>query len=629
MPGSRNFSPLAPFAAVALIVLAVTVCFWPVLGSGFSNWDDSRNVVFCPQLASPGLSFIPWSFTNFLVGDFKPLVWYSYALDYRLWELSPLGYHLTNLILHALNTVLVWFFLKKIFPFSGRAGRGAVLLATLFWGLHPLRLESVAWISDRKGLLAAAFSLLAFLTWMSPRRPGRGGWLRKLVFPAAAAGALLSKPVSVVLILLIPLLEWMKPRAERLSPGLLALRLSPLFVASAAVAYVAFYGQARSGSLLPLGVVGLPARAGYALIGLVFYPFKTLLPLKLSGAYPVPPLAGFQLLAAIAFFVLLVGWVLFRRGRGDSRPVFWLLFYLVGILPLAGFFPAGLVTAADRFSYLPAVAFSGLLLSGPRREWFRLICAGVVLIFAVLTLGRALTVWPTPQSYWLAAVAATPDSLAARAHCGQVLFDGGHPGAAIEHLEAADSLARDSGLADSRMRQAVLNNLAQALRMQGRYAEAELRARQLLQLEDHWLFRYVLGSILQARGLPGEALEQYRMVLASNPAWVPALCEAGIILAGRGNLEEAMVSYRRALRADPASPRARYYLALALLDGGRRAEARELLEGLTRRYPASRWLARARLAAEKGFAAARDIVVPPSPDIPFQDGRRTETPLDD
>ncbi len=607
--------------------------------------------------------------TNFTVGDFKPLVCLDYAVDYSLWGLNPFGFHLANLLLHCANSLLLFLLLLSLARlarslrsapgrpvlrlrpgFGGQARTGgqalsrplalvrcsaervsgeradpacsgpagilpAAFFAALFFSVHPLRTETVAWISDRKDLLCFFFGLLALLSYLRFAGRRRPSWyLLSLSFALLSS---LSKAVAVSLPALMLLFDWHPLERLRGRGGKAVLEKVPFALIALGAAGIAFYGQASKGALAGIGELSPAARLALACRTGYFYLERTVFPQGLSGAYPPLdriPLAPFRLAAGASLAAALVLAVVRPGGRMKRLSLLGLAWFGVTLIPVSGILKTGVVTHADRFSYLPAAGLSILLLA-PLSAFFARFPSAAACAAAAAGYFLALGSWDrswdwkNPESLWSAAVEASPLAPAARTHYGQVLYSAGRMGEAEVQLREALRLMDEQGAERDGMRFAAASNLGRALKNLGRPEEAEKIFVGLLASGDEWVIHHSLAGTYQALGKKDLAEAEYRAVLRRKPGFVPALCDLGLLLAQTRRLDEAESLYRAALRFAPGSPRASYNLALALLDRGKSAEGIEILEKLHRDFPENALPARALIVAYaatgRGEAARR------------------------
>ncbi len=584
---------------IFLLVLLTLAAFYPALPAHFLNWDDEENVVFARQIRSFEPDNFWWVFTDFTVGDFKPLAWASYSFDYNFWRLNPFGYHLGNLLLHAASAVLVFFLAMK---FTGRlTERGDGILvpaffAAVFFSLHPLRVESVAWISERKDVLCTFFYLAAVLAYL--RHLGKGTAGSYLFSLLLAVLALLSKPMAVTIPLVLFLLDLFFTE----NPGRRIWGKVPFFLLAGGCGLAALYGQTRHEALLSLRTIGFGERVLTICRSLTFYLGKTFLPIRVAAAYPpsIPTLSGpGGAILAISSVGLIsaLAVVLFLKGR--KGLLFCWLWFVIVVLPVSGIFPTGLVVVADRFTYLPSAAIAFAICWG-LAEFFRsvrrssIVIPGSIVTAVLLVLCyRQASVWDNSELLWRKSVERYPSSPVALAHLGQLLYQRGDDRGAVGALESALDHLRGEPALRGDIVFAARSNLAHALGRMGRVEEGAAIFEAILEERDGWVTHHSLAGLYRKLGRNGQAVQEYRRALKERPDFVPALCEMGLILAQSGKREEAIGVYLQALGYLPDSPRTRYNLALAFLDGAEWGKAVPILEGLAGEYPGNARVAEA------------------------------------
>jgi len=450
---------------VSLGLAAVTVlAFAPSLRNDFLNWDDYA-ITSNPGYQGLGWRQLRWMVTALVAGHWMPLTWLTLALDYVVWGLDPFGFHLTSLLLHAANAVLFSLVARRLF----RSATGwpeprlalAAGVAALVFALHPLRVESVAWASERRDVLSGFFFLLALLAYLGAASAAgrRRRWLR-VASIAAYGGALGSKSVVMTLPLVLVLLDvyplrrlpglgagWLGPAARRVW-----LEKAPYALLSLAGAGVSYYAHGR---VMPPTDYPWTLRLGVALHSLWFYLVRTAVPAGLSPVYELPDrlerLAPALIGAAIGVAGVTLT-VLVLRRRWPAGLALW-AYYGITLLPVSGLVFNG-VLAADRYSYLPGLA--GALLGGAGggriaeaaargviRPALARAAAGVAVLM-LLTLAvlswQQTQVWRDSGSLWGHAVSATPDCFICQANRGVWLVEHGAPGAGVTHLQRARAL---------------------------------------------------------------------------------------------------------------------------------------------------------------------------------------------
>jgi len=546
---SRRKSALAGLG-VCLLALAI---FLPSL-SGELVWEDRLNLIETTgwrEALSPA-----WWLGSRTGGDWKPLVWAGYALEYRLWGLNPFGYRMGNLFLHGLNALLVYLLLRRL---AGAEIPGAVLGA-LFWALHPLRVESVAWITERKDVQFTFFYLLAVWAWGHYRRNSSRGWY--LAAWLAGLASLLSKAMAVTLPLVLILLDWQRERPRR---NLLRDKI-PFLVPAFLAALAAVSAQVSRGALTPLTELSWAGRVGLIAVSAVFYLFKTLFPLGLHPVYTLGDPPAF-LEGAISAAVLGYLGLALLRSRNPSRvSVLGWGWYFLSWLPVSGVLRTGLTSVADRFSYLPAVGLSLVLVPFLFRFPLRrsgLPAAAVLGCLALLTL-RQEGRWRDNLSLW-SPLRESRSPVPAYNLGNELERRGRTEEARILYLEAIGKDARHSS---------AHFNLANLLEKTGDEAGAERHFRLALEANPAALeARINLGNLLFRGGRPEEALEEFKSALVSNPGRLDARGNLANTLASLGRIEEALVEYRILLEADPGAAGTWFNLGYTLETAGRTGEA--------------------------------------------------------
>jgi protein O-mannosyl-transferase len=396
--------------ALFIVVAATLISFYPSLHGGFVNFDDDRYVYRNPMirdLSWQGTATI-FTSTDYAV-IYCPLVFLSYAIEYHFFDLHPYAYHMTNLVLHLCNCVLVFWFVLLL----SRSISTALIVALLF-GVHPLRVESVAWITERKDVLYASFflaALVCYCYYLAHRSTMR--YLGVVLFFLLS---LLSKPAALVLPVVLLLCDYL--RGAKIDRKNLLAKL-PLFSIAAAFLILGFFtakDYARKGPAFTMfDQLFIPPYA------LLFYLYKSIMPVRLSCLYPFPVTHGDFLPAVFLLspltLILLGGLVAFST-RSTRKLAFGSLFFLITVLPALQFFPTGTAIVADRFIYIPSIGLSFLLaeliawLYGRKRKFVAHLAAAsfAVLITALSALTRSrCAVWNSNIALWDDAVRKYPD----------------------------------------------------------------------------------------------------------------------------------------------------------------------------------------------------------------------------
>jgi tetratricopeptide (TPR) repeat protein len=590
----------------------VVVAVFPLAVLGKFQWDDYPLLVDNPAYRGLAWSNLRWMFSTNLMGHYMPVTWITYGLDYILWGLDPFGYHLTNLALHAASTTLVYFVALRLFrAVSGRgleegadALRVGAALTALLFGIHPLRVESVVWITERLDLLCGLFYLLAILMYLrsieaestDTGRSRRCYWAAVAMFVIA----LLSKSMAVTLPVVLLILDVYPLR--RLRPGVRGWVIPgpwriwqeklPFLLAAVLVSIVAFRALLSFAPATSWDRLGLLERVAISAYSVAFYLQKTLLPLGLSPLYELflPVRASDWRFLLSGTLVLLVTGVAFAlRRRWPGLLAVWVS-YGVMLFPVVGIFHKGHQITADRYSYLPGIGWAllagGAVVSGlwryrSARPGRRALAA--VLVFSTLPLlafatWRQVKIWQDGVTLWRHAVRLDPGSPIAASNLGWALLAQGELAEAAEQSQRALLLRPD--YADAHL------NLGLARAGQGMTAEAERHLRRALEITPRSIPAQAgLGSLLEADGRVDEAIGHFRQALTINPRSAAAHNNLGAALARSGRVEEALAEFSEAVRLDPNFGQAQNNLGLALAHTGRLAEARDHFKAAIRSEP--------------------------------------------
>ena len=392
-------------AGVALLTFLV---YCPALLNGFVNWDDDLYVYGNPHILSLKPAFFAWAFTDLSAGFWHPLTWISYGVDYALWGLNPLGYHLTAILLHALNTALVVLVTGALLDAARRRRVASTFpdnhnpwvvagITGLLFGLHPLHVESVAWVSERKDLLCALFFLLSLIAYVNyavlktggqERRPFPGFPRSRWYFIAFLLFicALSAKTMAVSLPLVLIILDWYPLGRIRTAGDSVTLLLEkiPFVLGTLVIAVISIMAQKSIGALELMESKPFGTRLLVACKALATYLWKMLIPVDLLPFYPYPQqvsLLSADYLLSVLVVVGVTAGCIFAAEKRKVLTASW-LYFLVTLLPVLGFVQVGIYAMADRFTYLPTL--------GP----FLLMGLGAAMIRERLAVHRLLNVAP-------------------------------------------------------------------------------------------------------------------------------------------------------------------------------------------------------------------------------------------
>jgi Flp pilus assembly protein TadD len=657
---ARSTSYLLP----GLVALITFVAFSPALRNGFVNWDDLETLVENQNFRGMTWSHLSWMFTTFHQGHYQPLSWLTFSLDYLLWGMDPFGYHLTNILLHSANAVLFYFVTLRLLEIAAPISSAIVLkLAAVFsalvFAIHPLRVESVAWATERRDVLSGFFLLLTVLGYLKAvdyetnNTSGRR-WIA--VSAVLYVLSLLSKASGMTLPLVLVVLDvyplrrlgggvgpWFGAGARRVW-----LEKLPFFIAAVAAGAVALTAQQRAGALVTTETHDLAGRIAQGLYGITFYIVKTLLPTDLAPLYEIPSeLDIFHwrvIFAAIVFLAFSLGFFA-ARHRWPAGMAGWIV-YLLLLTPVLGVAQAGLQLVADRYSYLSCMAWAILaatVLGCLWRPWSDGIARPVLLmaipLLALFGLGyltwRQTEIWHDSEKLWNHALAVSPSSMA-YFHVGRFMAQRGDLAEAEKQLRRAVEInptndvmqsnlalviARQGNLAEATgyfyralkinpADPATLNNLGITLAQQGKLDEAIQHFQRALEIRSKDAAGHTnLANALLALGDLDGAIRHLRLAVEIDPADADNQNSLAIVLAKRGNFAQATDYLRRVVELKPGDVTATNNLAITLARQGQLGEAAERFEEALRIEPnfaeAHAGLARVLAAQKKPEEAMR------------------------
>lgn len=615
-----------------LVAAATVVAFWPTLWNDFVDWDDTDNYIRNQNYRGLGWSNIAWMFTTFHMGHYQPLTWLTLGWDavWGQWAFGPhkvygpglnaRAYHITNNLLHTINAVLVYVLALRLItwptvrretwpawlPHLAAAG------AAMVFALHPMRVENVAWLTERRDLVSALLLLLMMLAWLKAVHPSARHFKRWYgISILLYALSLMAKVAGAPLVAVLFVLDWYPLRRtgtlqDPLSDlntrtGLrLLIEKAPFVTLAAIFSFVATSGQSANNWLFPFEQHPLAARIVQCFYGLAFYVWKMIVPTSLLPLYELRlpmPMGQPQYIAAIAVVVVGAALVFILRAR---LPALFaaMLCYAAFLAPVLGLFQNGPQIVADRYSYLPAIGLSIIIGALLPEAWRRLPRPGFALSCAVMggalaTLAwltwRQTRVWRDTASLWTYNCAKDPGSSLSQNGYGYVLLTAGHVDAAIPHFREAVRIQPDNRKAHENLWNALeskgdLAGLLQAYvalgetlpnRIQNAEAVAEIqyravsrKANQLLNAgkafdavpffalavkirPEYPRFRTNYGVALTRCHQYERAEEQYRIAMQQDPNLFEAAFNAGVNYQSLNKIQEAKENYEMALRLKP------------------------------------------------------------------------------
>jgi tetratricopeptide (TPR) repeat protein len=576
------FSGKAPWVYLALI--AGNLIVYASLGHhGFVSFDDGDYVSENPIVAQ-GLTWhgVSWALTTGHASNWHPLTWLSHMLDVQLYGLNPGLHHLTNLLFHIANTLLLFGLLHRMTRALGRSAFVAGLFA-----VHPLHVESVAWVAERKDVLSTMFGLLALWAYVAfARRPGPYRYL--LVLLLFALG-LMAKPMLVTLPFVMLLLDFWPLGRLALAPnpavrsgpfrswlalGVLVREKLPLLALAVASSFVTFIVQRRGGAVMGLDAIPLNLRAANALVSYVAYIGKMLWPARLAVFYPyVRSLPEWWVALACLGLVAVSVAVLWMGPRHPYLPVGW-FWYLGTLVPVIGLVQVGSQPIADRYTYVPLIGLfiivawgvPDLLIRWPLGRLALPAAASLVISACAITAWAQLQTWDSSTALWAHALEVTTGNNLAYNNLGNALAKQGKFNDAIAQYSEALRIKPDYAFAH--------NNLGRVLANQGRVNEAIEHYSEALRIEPDYADAHNnLGIVLAGQGKLDEAIAQYSMAFRTKPDFADAHNNLGIALAKVGRADAAILEFLEAVRIKPDYPEAHNNLGVVLASRGRVNEA--------------------------------------------------------
>ncbi|MFZ5866630.1 MAG: tetratricopeptide repeat protein [Thermodesulfobacteriota bacterium] len=527
---------------------AVLLVFLPSAGNDFVDWDDYAFVTRNHHIRTLDLRAISWMFTTFYQGAWHPLTWFSHGMDVAVGALNPSFHHLMNVLIHCVN-VLLFFALCVSLQERLVVGRdriyAAAFAAALLFGVHPLRVESIAWVAERKDVLCTLFylaTLLAYLGYVKAESSGsrRAYYLLAVVF---CLGAALSKPMSMTLPIVLLVLDFYP--LQRLEPRSAVPRVwekTPFLAIAAATAILNFL--AAKGAAIPFSYVTPSVRIMNAFHGMVFYIEKSLMPFGLVPLYQLDPNADYfspKFLLSAALVLIVTGLVIRRALRGDRLWAAAWFYYLITLGPALGLFMSFRHAAADRYSYLSTLSFWLLVGLGFGRLWT---AAAKSVRFAAVIRGT-LVVWLVAAAFAYAhqtreQIAVWKNSVTLWTY----VIDTSHYKPALAFY-----------------------GLGRALEAQGELDRALEGYQMAVSLNPaHSKYVGAVANVMARKGRLEESLAIYREIQEKEPQNPRSHIDVGRVLSMKGQLDEAAAAFKKATEVDPESGRAWAMLAVSYLD---------------------------------------------------------------
>jgi len=544
----------------------------------FIGYDDDTYVVK-NQHIQDGITkeSIFWAFTSGYASNWHPLTWISHMLDCEFYKLKPAGHHITNLILHIINTLLLFGILKAM----TKAFWPSVFVAVLF-ALHPLHVESVAWVAGRKDVLSTLFWMLTMGAYVRyTNKPNIGRYV--LVVILFALG-LMSKPMLVTLPFVLLLLDYWplerftfskENKQNTISPARLISEKIPLFIMASGSCLITFIVQHRSGAMVE--TMAFAVRLKNAMVSYLSYIIKMFYPSRLAVLYPHPgdSLALWQAIASFVVLVAITLTVIYLSRHRRYLAIGW-LWYVGTLVPVIGLVQVGTQAMADRYTYLPLTGLFIMIAWGVSEltsKWrYRKIALSIpacVIIIALMVCTRTQTArWRNSIALFEHTISVTKNNYVIQNNLGNAFLAKEWIDKAIYHFRQALEVKPDYDKANY--------NFGIALKMKGRINEAISHYRQALKTNPNYaMAHFNLGNALNVKGEIDEAISHYRRAAEINPEYVEALNNLGNALRSQGKFNEAIGHYRQALQFNPDLSQVHTNLATVLDAQGKVDEAIE------------------------------------------------------
>jgi len=566
----------------SIVVLTLTlVSFGPILWNQFVEWDDYENYLSNVNYRGLGWAQLSWMFTTVHMGPYQPLSWVTLGLDYLIWGMNPTGYHLTSLLFHAANAVFFYFISRRmleiLWPHAPNQARWknstAAAFAALFFSVHPLRVESVAWATERRDVVSGFFYLATVYCYLrantnldSQSRRWFAAALTCYILSLLGKATAIALPIVLLILDIFPLRRLDgDPRTWWITPSREILREKLLFVLPAIpFALIAFLGQQHVYAIKSLETFGFESRVVQALFAAGFYIWKTIIPVNLSPLYEIPPDFSFWDPVVLSGAALATGFsvtVFVFRRRWPAGLASW-IYSLAMLGPVLGLVSTGPQLAADRYTYLSflswaVLAGAGLLFITRSAVRAHTVLAAyvtatiIVMVFSVLT-WRQTMVWRDTGTLWSHVLKLNANSSIAHYNLARFLASHGEREKAMAHYRKGLNIRPDDAEAH--------NNL---------------------------------GLLLALNGQTAESLKEFEAAVQSDPGYAKAFFNLGRVHAISGELDKAVENYQQAVKLDPTQAEIRLGLGNALARQGRLEAAAAPLELATKLEPA---LADARVA---------------------------------
>ena len=560
MKANRN----SPIFICALLAISVLIVYGQVGKFDFIRYDEELYVTKNPHvLSGMSLDGLLWAFTTLDAGNWHPLTWLSLMLDRELYGMNAGGYHWTSVVLHLLSGLLLFFTFSRMTGHPWRSG----LLAGLFL-IHPLHVESVAWVAERKDVLSGLFWMLSM--WGYARyaeRPGAGRYLQVVLFFAMG---LMSKPMVVTLPFVLLLLDyWPLGRMDRGTVIRLLYEKAPLFFLSTASSIITFIAQKEGEAVASLQILPFTGRMGNAVVSYAGYLVKLIWPFNLAIFYTHPGTwPAREIVLALILLLLITSLVLAKNRHCRYMLVGW-LWYLGTLVPVIGLVQVGAQAMADRYTYLPVIGIFIMVAWGSAELLQDSRCRRVIwgavsgAVMAILLFMTQIQVgyWKNSIALFSHALHVAGKNYLAHNNLARALTNEKKYTEAVEHYRTAIRI--------NPFYLPPYLNLGLTWMEQGKLEEAMTCLTEALKIKPGDVdVLFIRGNLLSKKGLWDEAIAEYRMALKEKPYDSTLHNNLGLALTRKGRVDQAIEEYRAAIRLAPEHAGAHNNLAMLLLGRG-------------------------------------------------------------
>ena len=572
---SANYRRHSSVLISLLLVLITASVYWQVINFDFINYDDNEYVFDNPHIQD-GFTYdsIIWAFTTGHSSNWHPLTWLSHMLDYQMFGLWAGGHHLTSFFFHIMNSLLLFFVFQKMTGSKWQSAFAAALFA-----LHPLHVQSVAWVSERKDVLSAFFWMLTL--WAYVRYVRQSGWPRYLLIVVFYILGLMSKPMVLTLPFVLLLLDYWPLNRFRLDESQKNLRATivgllcekiPLFILTAASAGITFLVQRQSGAMRSFEVIPFSDRLSNMLISYFQYIIKFFYPIKLGIFYPYPDtIPGWKIITSIMIMGA-VSWAVIKLINRKPWFIVGWLWFLGTLVPVIGIVQVGIQSMADRYMYLPMIGLLILISWGIpellekwhfRKAILSISSALVIIIFLWITHFQ-LTYWTDTTTLFSRALAITDNNAFACNVVADELARKGDDKTAEKYFLAALAINPDDVDA--------MKGLGQLAYLTGDYDNAlhyYQNALQICPADTETLNMtgkayYNLGLLSSKQGKSDKALHHYKMAISINPQDGNAYKSLADLFFTQGDMMQALKNYSEALRITSDDAKTHYNIGVIL-----------------------------------------------------------------